>query len=53
MRKMVKTSKQNVGHHNVGPMLPETKKILQEFFRPFIARLAVLLGDSKFLWNDV
>ena len=53
MRRMVKTSKRNVGRHDVGPMLPETKKILHEFFRPFIKRLAVLLGDSKFLWNDV
>ena len=53
MWKIATASKANVGRHNVGPMLPETKKILHEFFQPFIKRLAALLGDQKFLWNDL
>lgn len=34
-------------------MLPETRVILREFFQPFNKQLAALLGDRKFLWDDV
>ena len=46
-------SRQNVGSRSVGPMLPETERMLRDFFRPFVARLADLLGDQRFLWKDV
>nr|KAG5708482.1 hypothetical protein BaRGS_026209 [Batillaria attramentaria] len=37
----------------VGPMLPETIEILNEFYAPFNARLAELLEDDRFLWKDI
>ena len=39
-------------HYDVGPMLPDTEKLLQEFYRPFIHRLAAIIGDKRFLWED-
>ncbi|CAG5127292.1 unnamed protein product [Candidula unifasciata] len=35
-----------------GPMLPETKKMLQDFYQPCNKDLAQLLGDDKYLWNN-
>ena len=43
----------NTGNHDVGPMLPETEKVLSQFFRPFMKRLSDLLHDPRFLWNDL
>ncbi|KAL8595211.1 hypothetical protein ACOMHN_043364 [Nucella lapillus] len=45
----------NQGHlsKSTGPMLPETWRLLEQFYRPFIRRLAAMLGDRKFLWDDV
>ena len=45
----------NVGqnYETVGPMLPETIKILNEFYKPFVLRLSELLGDERFLWKDI
>lgn len=37
----------------VGPMLPETIEILNEFYAPFNSRLAELLRDDRFLWKDI
>ncbi len=34
------------------PMLPETKALLDDFFRPFNKRLAKLLKDPRFLWEN-
>ena len=34
-------------------MLPETRALLSQFFRPFNERLAELTGDKRFLWSDV
>ena len=34
-------------------MLPETRNILRDFFKPFNIQLARLLGDRRFLWDDV
>eukprot|EP00058_Branchiostoma_floridae_P020358 XP_002605848.1 hypothetical protein BRAFLDRAFT_90833 [Branchiostoma floridae] len=34
----------------VGPMLPKTQRILNEFYRPYNQRLAALLNDRRFLW---
>ncbi|KAH9520053.1 Carbohydrate sulfotransferase 15 [Bulinus truncatus] len=36
----------------IGPMLPETRAILEEFFARFNEDLASLMGDSRFLWRD-
>ena len=32
-------------------MLPETRAILSEFFRPFNEMLVELTGDKRFLWE--
>lgn len=33
-------------------MLPETRKLLSDFFQPFNKKLVELTGDSRFLWED-
>ena len=33
------------------PMLPETRRLLDDFYRPFNVKLAELLGDTSFLWE--
>ncbi|KAK7504792.1 hypothetical protein BaRGS_00003820 [Batillaria attramentaria] len=44
----------NVGRlsQTFGPILPATKSLLDDFYRPFNRRLAQLLGDDRFLWED-
>lgn len=37
-------------NRNLGPMLPITKEILQDFYRPFNQHLAQVLRDPGFLW---
>ena len=39
-------------YQNIFQMLPETKKMLKEFYRPFNEKLASLLNDKRFLWDD-
>ena len=34
------------------PMLPSTRELLLEFFKPFNEKLAWLLNDDRFLWKD-
>ena len=34
------------------PMLKETASLLQKFYQPFNQKLAGLLNDERFLWND-
>lgn len=34
-----------------GPMLPETRKLLDDLYRPFNEKLADLLDDQRFLWQ--
>lgn len=53
MGKICNASEKMVGDHKVGSMLPETERILHQFFQPFINRLADLLDDQRFLWNDL
>ena len=53
MREIEKIPAFNTGNHDVGPMLPETEKVLSQFFRPFMKRLSDLLHDPRFLWNDL
>jgi N-acetylgalactosamine 4-sulfate 6-O-sulfotransferase len=33
-------------------MLPETKKMLEEFYAPFNEKLAKLLNDERYIWKD-
>ena len=33
-------------------ILPQTKKLLDDFFRPYNQLLAKLLSDMRYLWND-
>ena len=33
-------------------MLPETRRILTDFYRPYNKMLAELLSDERFTWND-
>ncbi|KAG5267007.1 hypothetical protein AALO_G00238780 [Alosa alosa] len=37
---------------NLGPMLPVTRDILQQFYWPFNQRLAKMLQDKAFLWTQ-
>ncbi|MEQ2227954.1 hypothetical protein ILYODFUR_003694 [Ilyodon furcidens] len=36
---------------NLGPMLPITKEILQDFYKPFNEKLAKVLRNDSFLWE--
>lgn len=36
---------------SVGPMLPETREFLREFYQPFNRKLASVLENKAFLWN--
>ena len=43
-------SKANVKKYNA--MLPETRKLLQDFYRPFNQRLSSLMeADERWLWG--
>ncbi|KAL8591614.1 hypothetical protein ACOMHN_030500 [Nucella lapillus] len=35
-----------------GPMLVETRRVLDQFYRPFNTRVARLMHDRKYLWRD-
>ncbi|KAK5617244.1 Carbohydrate sulfotransferase 15 [Crenichthys baileyi] len=37
---------------NLGPMLPITKEILQDFYKPFNEKLAKVLRNESFLWEN-
>lgn len=36
----------------LGDMLPETRVLLNNFYRPFNKELATLLRDDQFLWSE-
>ena len=38
---------------SMDPMLPETQRLLDDFFRPYNKMLAKLLRSKKWKWNDV
>ena len=44
----------NVGseYEKLGPMKPETVKILDDFYQPFVEQFAEILQDRRFLWLD-
>ncbi|KAM9803826.1 carbohydrate sulfotransferase 15-like [Neosynchiropus ocellatus] len=37
---------------NLGPMLPTTRTLLREYYKPFNQKLAGVLDDAVFLWSD-
>ncbi|XP_064646115.1 uncharacterized protein LOC135499313 [Lineus longissimus] len=39
--------------YDVGPMQASTRKLLDDFFKPFNEALAHILQDDRFLWKDV
>ena len=49
-----KNEQRTISYHSDAhlDMRNDTKTILKEFYWPFNQRLADLLGDSKFLWED-
>ena len=55
MEDIAQLEKQRVGHKKdeVAPMLPETQRMLDEFYRPYNQRLAAILQDRKFLWEEL
>lgn len=38
---------------SVGKMLRSTRKILQDFYKPYNTDLASILNNSKFDWADI
>ncbi len=52
--KLYKNTQHQIDYHN-DPLLHmrrDTKQLLTSFFRPYNQKLAELLGDPKFLWED-
>ena len=45
-------SKEEALHQTYPPMLPETKIILDNFYREYDEKLSELLNDDRFMWND-
>jgi hypothetical protein len=37
--------------YKLGPMLPETRKELNAFYKPYLVRLAKTLNSKKFRWG--
>lgn len=44
-------SKKNVNVGNKNPVFDSTLELLDDFFKPYNERLAVLLGDEKWLFK--
>ncbi|KAI8519219.1 hypothetical protein Bbelb_024760 [Branchiostoma belcheri] len=42
--------KPHTAYASMGPMLPETRRVLDRFYRPYNRRLAKLLNNTGFLW---
>ena len=53
MQEVVQSNVRNQARRNIGPMLPETEKLLHAFYQPFVRRLAAMLEDRRFLWPEV
>ncbi|XP_025108548.1 carbohydrate sulfotransferase 15-like isoform X2 [Pomacea canaliculata] len=45
--------KAGILYEKVGPMMPETMDILNDFYEPFMENLADILQDERFLWRDM
>ncbi|XP_053548579.1 carbohydrate sulfotransferase 15 [Bombina bombina] len=37
---------------SLGPMFPQTRQILKDFYRPYNQKLAQLLADNSYLWES-
>ena len=46
------TKKTALPNKSYRPMLNETRRVLQQFYRPYNEELAQLLGDQKWLWRS-
>eukprot|EP00058_Branchiostoma_floridae_P005306 XP_002590794.1 hypothetical protein BRAFLDRAFT_78209 [Branchiostoma floridae] len=46
------TNSQKKHYDSSGQMLPETRRILNEFYRPYNERLVKLLNNTDFLWQE-
>ncbi|GAB6023152.1 hypothetical protein CHUAL_007232 [Chamberlinius hualienensis] len=42
----------NKGQVDIGPMLPVTRQILNDFFRPYNEMMVEALNDERFYWDD-
>lgn len=40
------------GKQRAGPMLPESKALLIDLYKPYVEELAKFLNDDKFLFKD-
>jgi hypothetical protein len=49
---MLNESKRHQKPYAYGPMQNKTRTILAAFYRPHCERLAEILKDDKFLWQD-
>ena len=52
MEKITRLPRKNEGIKSK-PMLPETKKLLIDFYRPYNKMLVKLLGSAKFSWQEL
>eukprot|EP01104_Vermistella_antarctica_P006028 TRINITY_DN16767_c0_g1_i1.p1 TRINITY_DN16767_c0_g1~~TRINITY_DN16767_c0_g1_i1.p1 ORF type:complete len:505 (+),score=54.76 TRINITY_DN16767_c0_g1_i1:229-1743(+) len=52
MGRVVDHNLKNRKSGDVIEMLPETRKLLTEFYQPYNEELARLLGDDRFLWSE-
>lgn len=50
--RMTTTKRANTQSDRYPKMLPETQKMLREFYEPYNKRLAALLQDDRFLWPN-
>lgn len=54
MLQIQKTPRQNEGvkSRTLGPMWNHTWKLLEDFYRPFNERLAMIMKNERYLWKD-
>ncbi|XP_059143971.1 carbohydrate sulfotransferase 15-like isoform X2 [Physella acuta] len=48
-----KVNTRRLSDRKLGRMLASTRELLDNFYRPYNVKLALLLEDDRFLWNDV
>ncbi|XP_076446973.1 carbohydrate sulfotransferase 15-like [Babylonia areolata] len=53
MQQILTQGQRNTARISIGPMWNETRRLLDDFYRPFNARLAHILQDRRFTWKDV
>ncbi|XP_066520738.1 carbohydrate sulfotransferase 15-like [Hoplias malabaricus] len=52
IRKRPASNTRRLADKNLGPMLPLTREILSDFYRPFNRKLADVLQHDSFLWDS-